>query len=120
MLNCFLVLLGWFQLCCLVHACREYTLGLTVRRDECSCGHCLGDDDIDSCEHCGCVACLRKADPEKMIICDECGKGYHHYCLSSVEGSHITIDSEGKDIQRTGNLTDAEFAELVSLDNEVG
>ena len=132
--------------------CREYTLGLTVRRDECSCSQCLGNDEVDSCETCGCTVCIRKDDAEKMIVCDECGKNYHYYCLSSVvrtqstraagvvlrrgnacpslyddlvnggttqEGSHITIDSEGKDVERQGNLSDADFAELVNSENEI-
>lgn len=63
--------------------CREYTLGLTIQRDECACATCLGDDTVDSCG-CGCVVCLSKACAEKTIVCDECGKNYHYYCLDSV------------------------------------
>lgn len=28
-----------------------------------------------------CRICRRKADAENMLLCDECDKGYHVYCL---------------------------------------
>lgn len=64
--------------------CSEFTLGLTIQRDECSCSQCLGDDAVNSCPSCGCAVCHLKIEGDKTIICDECGKCYHHYCLQEL------------------------------------
>lgn len=40
--------------------------------------------------------------------------------LCAQEGNHITIFDDGRDAQRQGNLSDAEFKELISSENEIG
>lgn len=29
----------------------------------------------------GCMICRRKSDPEQTLLCDECNKAWHMYCL---------------------------------------
>ena len=31
--------------------------------------------------HTRCKLCRRKGDPEKMLLCDQCDRGHHMYCL---------------------------------------
>ncbi|XP_059177141.1 E3 ubiquitin-protein ligase UHRF1-like isoform X2 [Physella acuta] len=51
------------------------------RENKPECDVC-NDNPTKKCKDCGCVMCGDKKDPEKTILCDECNKAYHLYCLN--------------------------------------
>ncbi|XP_073950182.1 E3 ubiquitin-protein ligase UHRF1-like isoform X2 [Choristoneura fumiferana] len=46
-----------------------------------NCLTCRDDEDAP-CKDCGCFLCSGKEFPEKIVLCDECNKGYHMICLT--------------------------------------
>ena len=44
------------------------------------CKHC--NDENDYCPFCGCSVCHYKHLGSQLLICDECNKEYHTYCVS--------------------------------------
>lgn len=45
------------------------------------CTYCLDDPSITICAFCGCKECFGKFDPHLLILCDECDRETHAYCL---------------------------------------
>ncbi|PAA54294.1 hypothetical protein BOX15_Mlig006972g1 [Macrostomum lignano] len=46
-----------------------------------SCQHCRDKPDRP-CRHCGCSVCAGKADQDRLLLCDECDKAFHTFCLT--------------------------------------
>jgi len=58
-----------------------------IRRDEdvnesdySECDRCYGDEK-QFCDICGCFICKLKDDRAHILLCDDCGYGYHTRCL---------------------------------------
>lgn len=49
--------------------------------DELWCTYCLDDPSIQLCAFCGCKACFGKFDANLLVLCDECDRETHTYCL---------------------------------------
>lgn len=45
-----------------------------------NCDTCK-DNAAKNCRDCGCNICSKKTDPARILLCDECNKGYHLACL---------------------------------------
>ena len=45
------------------------------------CNQCRDDATINRCTECGCQVCSEKADPDKQLVCDECERAVHLWCL---------------------------------------
>lgn len=45
------------------------------------CAHCLDDPHTTVCAFCGCKACYGKFDSNLLILCDDCERETHSYCL---------------------------------------
>lgn len=50
------------------------------RSEPLNCMKCR-DDESKTCKECGCYTCASKVNPDKIILCDECDKGFHLDCL---------------------------------------
>ena len=48
--------------------------------EEGPCKHC-NDVYEKKCKHCACSVCGGKDDTDMIPYCDQCGKGYHTFCI---------------------------------------
>ncbi|KAK2707515.1 bromodomain adjacent to zinc finger domain protein 1A-like [Artemia franciscana] len=69
-----------------------------------------------SIEKIRCRVCRKKSDPEKLLICDNCNKGCHTYCLKPPlakvpEGDWFCKDCQPKEKQRTPRKARRLFSE---------
>lgn len=46
------------------------------------CTHCLDDPNIMLCAFCGCKGCYSKADSHLLMLCDNCDRETHTYCMN--------------------------------------
>ena len=51
-----------------------------VRKHPPKCEACM-DNPKKKCKECGCAKCGGKNDPDSILICDECQRGYHLKCI---------------------------------------
>ncbi|ESO96469.1 hypothetical protein LOTGIDRAFT_206317 [Lottia gigantea] len=52
----------------------------TMRKNKIDCNKCKDNPRV-KCKECACSVCGGKQEPEKQILCDECNKAYHLFCM---------------------------------------
>ncbi|KAL4238265.1 Bromodomain adjacent to zinc finger domain protein 1A [Mactra antiquata] len=74
--------------------------------------------------HTRCKICRRKCDPDKILLCDQCDRGHHMYCLKPPikhipQGEWFCPDCRPKDVKRSPRKGRRRtFSEHVSSDEE--
>ncbi|XP_050407733.2 E3 ubiquitin-protein ligase UHRF1-like [Patella vulgata] len=53
----------------------------TMRKNKIECEKCRDNPRV-KCKECACSVCGGKQEPEKQILCDECNKAYHLFCMN--------------------------------------